>query len=185
MRASVAVSTLLVASSSTSMREARSSARAMHSSWRCPTDRLLPPSLMGASSPPGRERTVAARPACAAAAKPAGGQKSGGGAQEQAKKRTVLARPACRDRRPGGQTPGRRVGRPAADAIRVRAHVRGHTPKQQPRAAARLQVPAPGLACASASQMASSLAASPKGSRLERTVPLNMTGSCNDLGEGS
>lgn len=34
------------------------------------------------------------------------------------------------------------------------------------------------LTCASAPQMASSPPACPKGSRLERTVPLKMTGSC-------
>ena len=52
MRASLAVSTLLVASSSTSTLALRRSARAMHSSWRCPELRLLPASPRTASSPP-------------------------------------------------------------------------------------------------------------------------------------
>mmetsp|Transcript_30325 Transcript_30325/g.67227 ORF Transcript_30325/g.67227 Transcript_30325/m.67227 type:complete len:239 (-) Transcript_30325:528-1244(-) len=51
MRPSVALSTLEVASSSTRILEFRSSALAMQSSCLCPTLRLAPPSLMGASRP--------------------------------------------------------------------------------------------------------------------------------------
>jgi hypothetical protein len=51
IRLSVALSTLEVASSSTRIRDDRSSARAMQSSWRWPAERLLPPSWMGESRP--------------------------------------------------------------------------------------------------------------------------------------
>jgi hypothetical protein len=51
MSASLAASTLEVASSSTRTRVDRSSARAMHSSWRCPAERLVPPSWMDESRP--------------------------------------------------------------------------------------------------------------------------------------
>eukprot|EP00964_Phaeocystis_antarctica_P118615 scaffold82386_cov72-Phaeocystis_antarctica.AAC.4 len=61
MRASVAWSTLAVASSMTRMLARRSSARAMHSSCRSPAERLPPASATPASSPPSC-RTLASSP---------------------------------------------------------------------------------------------------------------------------
>mmetsp|Transcript_38144 Transcript_38144/g.82980 ORF Transcript_38144/g.82980 Transcript_38144/m.82980 type:complete len:259 (-) Transcript_38144:3623-4399(-) len=52
MAISVSASMDAVASSSTSTRGRRSSARAMHKHWRCPTEKLSPFSVTGASSPP-------------------------------------------------------------------------------------------------------------------------------------
>lgn len=67
IRASVAVSTEDVASSSTKILARRSRALAMQSSWRCPADKLPPPSATRASRPPpGMPRTVSASPACKA-----------------------------------------------------------------------------------------------------------------------
>lgn len=59
MRPSVSGSTLAVASSATSSRGLRSSARATHTSCRCPTLKLPPPSATGADRPPaGSQRDI-------------------------------------------------------------------------------------------------------------------------------
>mmetsp|Transcript_2782 Transcript_2782/g.8970 ORF Transcript_2782/g.8970 Transcript_2782/m.8970 type:complete len:226 (-) Transcript_2782:963-1640(-) len=68
MTASVATSMFAVASSSTRMRFCRSSARARASSCRCPTEKLLPPSLTAASRPPSMARTTESICAVASAA---------------------------------------------------------------------------------------------------------------------
>eukprot|EP00976_Prorocentrum_cordatum_P056068 1131099-Prorocentrum_minimum.AAC.1 len=52
MAMSVSASMDAVASSSTSTRGRRKSARAMHRHWRCPTEKLSPFSVTGASNPP-------------------------------------------------------------------------------------------------------------------------------------